>query len=891
MLSFPIIRWGKLHADSRHGKMIFNSCMNNKHTLQTWTVFSILPYATLFILFCAQEDSAAKTSGVPKIAVAYRASEDRIKIDGRLTEAIWKKASTLSDFVQYEPDEGKPATEPTYVQVLYDDDALYVGMRAVDSKADKIRGCLTRRDLDSPSDWLGFAVDSYADRRTAFVFLVNPSGVKLDSRLSDDNVQDLNWDAVWDVGIKLYQQGWVAEFRIPYSQLRFPNQREQSWGFQAMRVVARRNETTYWSPRPKDAAGFVSLFGVLRGLINLPNSKKMQVLPYLKATSENRPVAQRHPQIDNPLQNYDAGLDLKYPLASNMALDVSINPDFGQVESDPSVFNLTAYETYYDEKRPFFLEGSHLFYYKVGIGYGDMAGGQLFYSRRIGRPPSKPVPPAAGLGVLQPRATRILGAAKVSGRSAGGWSIGLMDAVTPEETATLYDQAGKRQEVVEPMTNYFVSRLQRDFNHGNTTIGGIATNVTRQLPTATILGLNRTASSAGIDFSHKWDNNTYCLDIALMASHISGDTSAIQAAQLSSARYYQRSDAYHLSYDPGRTSLTGYAGKFYFRKISTGHWRWALAAMSRSPGFEVNDIGYLKTADYNAAFFWLGFNEYKPGPLFRDYNFSAQVSRSWTFGAELIGTGLQLAWQGRFYNYNTLYLGLVREAEALDTGLLRGGPAFRTPGHTQLIGQLGTDDRKPVQLSLYGSHDRNDSGLDSWLVSPSITFRPAGRLNFTVTGTYASGLDDLQYVTTFVENASPRYLLARLARKTFYTTLRFNLTLTPNLTIQYYGMPYVTAGQYQNFHLAAATRADRYADRLQDYSYPYSLDFNFQEFKSNLVLRWEYASGSTIYFVWSQGITNYGRNAKFNIADDAKSLFAAQSENIFLLKISRWLSF
>ena len=332
----------------------------------------------LFILHCGLQDGAAKTNGIAKVAVAYRVTDDHIKIDGRLNEAIWKKASALSGFVQYEPDEGKPATEPTYVQVLYDDDALYVGMRAVDSKADKIRGCLTRRDLDSPSDWLGFAVDSYADKRTAFVFLVNPSGVKLDSRLSDDNVQDLNWDAVWDVNIKLYSQGWVAEFRVPYSQLRFPNQREQSWGFQAMRVVARRNETTYWSPRPKDAAGFVSLFGVLGGLTNLSNSEKMQVMPYLKATSENRPIAQRHPQIDNPLQDYNAGLDLKYPLASNIALDISINPDFGQVESDPSEFNLTAYETYYDEKRPFFLEGSHLFYYKVGIGYDDMAGGQLF---------------------------------------------------------------------------------------------------------------------------------------------------------------------------------------------------------------------------------------------------------------------------------------------------------------------------------------------------------------------------------------------------------------------------------------------------------------------------------------------------------------------------------
>jgi hypothetical protein len=888
---FLIFRRGCLHTVKYKRIIKIKEKMRQKRNLQFRCKAVVYFCLSVFIFFGNSRFVQAEGRPIAKVAVAYRIAKENIKIDGRMNEAVWKNAPPISGFVQYEPDEGRPATESTVVQVVYDDEALYIGFRALDSRALQIRGCLTRRDLDSPSDWIGFAVDSYADRRTAFVFLVNPAGVKFDSRMSEDSVQDPNWDAIWDVGTKIYKQGWVAEFRIPYSQLRFPNQKEQAWGFQAMRVVARKNETTYWSPLRKDAAGFVSLFGTLRGLVNLPPSEKMQFLPYAKATSDDLPDRQRHPAIDDPRQDWDLGLDIKYPLSSNSALDISVNPDFGQVESDPSQFNLTAYETYYDEKRPFFIEGSHLFGYSVGFGQGEMADGQLFYSRRIGKTPTIQFSPSSELGVMQPRATRILGAAKISGRTADGWSIGILDAVTPEESATVYDETGQYQRVVEPMANYFVSRFQRDFDQGNTTFGGIVTSVMREDASELSQRLNRTATAAGIDYSHKWDNQTYEIDFSLMGSAITGDTLAIQFAQTSSARYFQRSDAYHLAYDPKRTSLTGFAGKFYLRKISTGHWRWSLGTMTKSPGFEINDLGFLNTADFNAAYGWLSYNEYKPGLLLRDYDFSVQGWKYWSYGAEPIGTGIQLIWQGRFLNYTAFYLSLIREQEVLNTGLLRGGPAFLTPGHTSFLATYSTDERKPVRLYLYGSFGRTDTAFNSWCLAPSLTFRPAGRLSLTLTTYYEKGYDDLQYVWQEVQDEQTQYLLARLKQQSFYATLRLNLTLTPDLTIQYYGMPYIFAGQYQKYHVAKVPRAIEYRDRLEDVPAPYDLDFNFQEFKSNLVLRWEYRAGSTVYFVWSQGATNYLMNGRLDIARNTQSLLETQPENIFLLKISRWLSF
>ena len=826
-----------------------------------------------------------------RVAVAYRTRAEKIKIDGKLDEKIWNRLPGISNFIQHEPQEGALATQKSFVQIAYDNEALYVAFRAYDSNPNSIKKYLTRRDRDSPSDWVGFAVDSYHDRRTAFTFLVNPANVKIDIRLSNDNVQDLNWDAIWDVATHIYSNGWVAEFRIPYNQLRFPKEDSLSWGFQAMRVVSRINEISYWSPRPKDAAGFVSLFGTLKGLNRVHNVEALQILPYAMATSHKKPQADTYPQIQNPLNSYDVGGDIKYPFPNNLTLDMTINPDYGQVESDPSEFNLTAYETYFDEKRPFFLEGSNLFNYKVGIGTGKMSGGQLFYSRRIGRIPHTQLRGSPTIGVEQPPSTAILGAAKISGRTKNGWSIGILNAMTKEEQATIYEANTKRQQVVEPLSNYFVSRIQHDFNQGRTVLGCMATNVYRQPGSDLAKLLPRTATTGGIDLTHKWEHHTYEFNLSIMGSDITGDTLAMQKEQLSSARYYQRPDAEHLKYDPKRTSLAGFAGRFNLRKVGTGHWKWAVGGVTRSPGFEINDIGFMQTADFNSFFVWLGYNEYTPGIILRTYSVSSKAWKYFDYSATPTGSGIQFALSAQFLNYWSFQLWLTRNQQNLDTGLLRGGPAFLLPAHTDVFYQLQTDNRKPLQITLNGTYGKWESRYSSWSFSPAVLVRPIGRFDFSVSLNYASGINDLQYIPLSTKFLNNNYILGRLDRSIFYSTIRANLTLTPNLTLQYYGMPYITVGHYLKFHTVKDPRAPVYRDRIQDAAVPWNNDFNYRQFRSNLVLRWEYKSGSTFYFVWSQGITSFERYGQFNFADDAHQLFNSPSENIFLVKITRWLNF
>ena len=828
---------------------------------------------------------------MPRIALAYQIKGEKIKIDGRLDEEIWRRAPSISDFIQFSPDEGRAATEKTFVQIVYDERAIYVAFRALDSRASLIKGYLTRRDHDSPSDWVGFAIDSYNDKRTAFVFLVNPAGVKIDSRLSNDNIQDINWDAVWDVGTRTYANGWVAEFRIPYSQLRFANTPSQTWGFQAMRTLARRNEISYWAPKARDTAGFVSLFGRLEGLSHIPNSNSIQIVPYGMGMHHYLPPEKRHNKIGNPIQEYGFGCDIKYPLANNLTLDVTINPDFGQVESDPSEFNLTAYETYFDEKRPFFLEASNLFYFKVGIGGGDMAGGQLFYSRRIGRTPHYTYSAGQNIGVLQPKATHILGAAKITGRTKNGWSIGLLNAVTKEELTTIYTADTTYSTLAEPFSNYFVTRLQKDFNNGRTTFGGILTNVLRDSKYEQARYLSRTATTGGIDFTHKWFRDSYQVDAALMGSHITGDTLAIKAAQLSSARYFQRPDARHVRYDPGRTSLSGFAARLNLRKISNGHWRWAVGGVARSPGFEINDIGFMNKADFNAVFLWLGFYQYNPGKLFRTFSINSQVYRFSNFAADNIGTGFQLNTTGEFLNYWGVGAGMTKESQHLDTGLLRGGPAFIVPGSTRGYAMLWTDARNPIQFKFYGTFQKYESASYNWNVTPILILRPFGRLDMMLSATFIRDVNDLQYLFPLNSGRQVTHVLGRLERDTFFTTLRLNLTLRPNLTIQFYGMPYISGGTYSHLYSAYIPRALEYENRLREISLTTQPDFSFREFKSNLVLRWEYSAGSTLYLVWSQGITNFESKNSFDLYQNAEALFKTHPENVILIKLSKWLSF
>ena len=825
-----------------------------------------------------------------KILHAVRLRKEKIKIDGYLNEPVWKQTVPADRFVQQEPDEGKPATERTEVWVAYDDNALYIAVYAHDSHPEQIRGVLARRDEEPPSDWIRVQIDSYADRRTAFEFGVNAAGVKEDALWSDDTNRDKNWDAVWDVATRIVEDGWIAEFRIPLSQLRFARDSNRDWGFQVMRRIYRRNEVDYWRHIPRNSNQMVSLFGKLTGIRNLSEKKHLQVLPYTVGSADFLPPESGNPFRNGALKDYRFGANVKYGLTSNLTLDATINPDFGQVEADPSEFNLTAYETFFEEKRPFFIEGSNIFNYGIGVGDGDLGKETLFYSRRIGRTPQYyPDVPAGGF-VNMPKQTTILGAAKLTGKTASGVSVGILEAVTAEEKATVAVGDRRYKEPVEPMTNYFVGRLQKDFRNGRTTVGGILTGVVRKLPSEKFNFLPVRAYSGGMDVSHRWHKDEYMLMAKLVGSYVAGSKEAIQRLQRSSARYFQRPDARHVHYDPNRTSLSGMAGSLMLGKLAGGHWNWGVGGIFRTPGFEINDIGYMRMADMLVGFLYVSYREFQPGRFYRIYGVNTNLWYGSTFGNEPIAKGGNINGFMQFKNYWVFNMGINRDLSALDPTMLRGGPAFLQPGRWNIWLNLRSDRRKVVSGGLSANRSRWDDGSVMMSVNPWLTLRPATRFNMSLMLSFSDSRDDRQYVD-HIRDGGDHYIFGRIHRKTFVLITRLNYTLTPNLSIQFYGQPFATAGAYSRFREVADPRAPRYEDRFRPYGYPDSPDFNFRQFRSNLVVRWEYSPGSVVYLVWSQGRTSFVGEGRFRLRHDLTDLFDTRAENVYLIKINRWFSF
>lgn len=831
-----------------------------------------------------------------KMISATRAENGKIHIDGKLDDPVWQIAFPDTHFTQFEPDEGEPASLKTTIRVAYDDHALYVAMQAYEPDIQQISYQLTRRDEQAPSDWLGVIVDSYDDKRTAFAFAAYVSGVKYDAYLSDDTNTDSNWDAVWEVKTFIDIDGWNAEFRIPFSQLRFPNKKVQSWGFQAVRFRNKNNELDQWQYIPKDAAGFVSQFGKLIGIKNIPQPRHLQILPYFVFTGNYLPSEEGNPFRSGSDYDFRLGGDIKYGLTSNITFDITFNPDFGQVEADPSEVNLTAYETFFEEKRPFFLEGNSIFNYRIGIGDGPFGSETMFYSRRIGRRPHREPDVPDDDYYKIPQWTNILGAAKISGKTAKGWSIGILEALTGEMKAEIQQDNMRYKEIVEPWTNYFLARTQKDFRQGRTTLGAIVTNVTRDVPSPELYELNRTAFSSGIDFTHKWNNDNYMIEARILGSYIQGHKQAIQEAQKSSARYFQRPDVKHVHYDSNRTSLSGYGAKLVLSKIAGGHWRYGLGGVARSPGLEINDMGYLREADISVGFIYLGYVEYKPGTLFRTYHIFSNVYGGIDYNGTSLFKGVNINCDFEFLNYWDVWFGFVRNSEQLETGLLRGGPAVILPPSSRIWFGFSSDERKKLSGRIRGFYSTDDLGFNEFGLSPSFTIRPSGQIDMTFMFGYNSGIDDHQYVDEeeLLVNGTiqTHYILSRIKTKNTYLITRLNYTFTPNLTVQYYSMPFIFSGTYSNYREVVNPRANNYYDRFQPYAWSGNDDFNFKEFRSNLVLRWEYRPGSTIFLVWShdRSQTTEGEGS-FDLIRDITRLFRAESENVFLVKINRWFDF
>jgi hypothetical protein len=872
----------------------------------------------------AQPDSAVQVASEaqwPPSVQATRVARGPT-LDGRLSEAIWAAAPAVTSFLQSDPDEGRPASESTEVRVVYDASALYVGARLYDRDPSGIARRLARRDIVAASDEFRVLLDTYHDHRTAFQLAVNAAGGKRDGVAGDDGADfDDSWDPVWQVATSMDSLGWTVEMRIPFSQLRYSSAPNQVWGIRLVRWIQRKNELALFPFVSKTESGVASRFAHLVGLEFGTKSRRLEALPYVVTRGRfHRPAVPGNPFDDGHTLFRGGGLDAKAGVASNMTLDLTINPDFGQVEIDPAFVNLTAFEQFLPEHRPFFVEGASIFHFG-GTGGGinpHFSTPLLFYSRRIGRPPQGE-PTAPGQFTDVPENSTILGAAKLTGKTANGWSVGALEALTAREYAVVADTiTGTRQrDEVEPFTSYFAGRLQRDFQGGATTLGFLTTAMRRELDQPAMNFLSRAAYAGGVDFTHRWHDHTYTLAGSIGASYIQGDTTAMQIAQLGSDRYYQRPDAMRLRYDPARTDLSGLAGDLYLNKVQ-GNWVWSLAGSTMTPGFEVNDLGFQERVDILSTSIAGGRRWTQPGPVFRQgYVFLAAKS-GWNYDRDLIQRSASLYAFGRFRNFWEADLTLGYAPWVLDDRLTRGGPLAQHPAQWSATGEAYTDNRKAVSAYAYASYTHDATG--GWYATtlPSLTYRPSKALSASLSVGYEVGRASAQYVQQVTDSLATatlgaRYVFAALDARSAYLTLRVNAAFSRSVSLQLYAQPFTFVGNYSGFKELAARRTYSFVRYGKDNGSTivpdggdYSVDpdgagpakafwlgnpdFRSRSFRLNAVWRWEYRPGSTLFLVWSQ--TRWGDFSTVNVAlapDLHQAVFLDRPTNVLMLKVNYWL--
>ncbi len=825
-------------------------------------------------------------------------------IDGKLNDECWKKGTWAGNFTQYIPKEGAKPSYQTEFNLQYDDKNLYVAIRAYDGEPEKILRLAGARD-EFVGDMVGINFDSYHDYRTGFEFTITAWGQKVDLVLFNPANWDLNWNPVWLCKTGLEDSAWVAEYEIPLSQLRYSRQNEQVWGMHLWRWIARLQEESDWEIQSKTGPGVLYNFGELRGISNLKKSRRLELLPYALGDLKTMKKDPADPFTSKGrIWGGNAGLDAKIGISSNFTVDLTVNPDFGQVESDPSVMNLTAFETFYEEKRPFFLEGLTIFDYK----FDNI---NLFYSRRIGHAPSRPVSPAENLYVKSPDKTAIISAVKLSGTTSKGLSVGLIQSITANEFAKTSDQYGNKNSVkVEPLTSYTVGRVQKGYNEGNTVIGGMVTSTNRVIEDKNLESLSNNAYAGGLDLLTHFRDKEFYVSAKMLGSYIDGSTTAITALEQSSARYFQRPGADYVDYDTTATSLSGWGGKFMIGKGAKGHWKYSTGISLLSPGLELNDLGYMNYADDITQSNEVTYLITQPVSIFNSYDITLEQFNSWNFSGSYLGSGGHLAFNSTFKNQWNFSANLIYHSKSLDTRKLRGGYDMIMPFAVTSFGSLTTDQAKKVIGQIQYSYEKsgNNSSLN-YEVQPRIVFRPINSLRLSVAANYDGNRDNLQYVDTKSFASGSRYILGRIDQETLGLTFRIDLNITPEFSIQYYGSPFISKGKYSQLKYITNARAESYDNRFQLYNTQilpdgnyllsdplygsYDLgnpDFNFHEFRSNLVAKWEYRLGSFIYLVWSTQRSGTTGDSHASFGESYKQLRSIFPDNVFLIKLNYWFS-
>jgi hypothetical protein len=851
-------------------------------------------------------DSAYTDDG-KRIYTTVRLQNEAPKIDGGLTDACWQTDGYWAgNYRQFMPKEGAIPSQKTEIKILYDDENVYVAIRAYDDEPEKIDRRIGRRD-DFSGDIVGVCFDSYYDHRTGFEFDLTAAGSKLDLVLLNDS-WDTNWNAVWHGKVGMEDSAWTAEMQIPLSQLRYGKKEEHVWGLHAWRWINRNQEENQWNLMPRDNPGFLYSIGELHGIRRISKSRKIELLPYTVGKLETYQKEEGNPYASGLDKILTLGLDGKVGISSDFTMDFTINPDFGQVEADPSVLNLTAFEVFLEEKRPFFLEGKNIFDFDFGE---DL----LFYSRRIGHNPIHSPDLDDGEYADNVENTTILGALKLTGKTQKGLSIGIMESLTAKEKVEITDSDGeKRKEVVEPLTNYLIGRVQKDINKSNTIIGGMFTATNRKLDQPYLDYLNRNALTGGLDFRTHWKNKTFYLDVETVFSHITGSEAAMEEMQYSSARYYQRPDADYLSVDSTCTSLSGHGGSIEIGKGANGKWRYSADLNWRSPGLELNDVGYLLVSDIISQGLSLAYVENEPKGIFRAYTLSADLSNNWNFGGQFINTSYGLSANSTFGNKWRFSGSVMHQGNALETRLLRGGPAVWLKGFWHNRYSISTDNSKKMAFRLgYHFHIFEDGISTTNDITPGLTYRMTDALELSADLEYSLRTDNLQYVDNIDCNNEERFIFGTLDRKTMGLTVRLDYAISPDLTIQYYGNPYISTGIYKDMKRITNPKAKDYdqlyhvfddgeihfdenenhyhVDEDGNGEIDYEIDnpdFNYHQFRSNLVARWEYKPGSTLFLVWTHGRSEYEEMTESSVSHGFNRLFDIPSQNVFLIKFSYW---
>lgn len=874
--------------------------------------------------FSALSQQAGPLSSNPKLDLSEKKSYqtrfisgDPPTIDGRLDDPAWDLVEWGGDFIQFQPYEGQAPTQETAFKILHDEKNLYIAYRCYDTEPDKIVSRMSRRD-GFEGDWVEINIDSYNDKRSAFSFTLSVSGVKGDEFVSDNgNNWDPSWNPIWYAKTSIDSLGWIGEVRIPLSQIRYANVAEPLWGIQFTRRDFRQESRSVWQFVPRNSPNWVSSFGELHGLESVKPQKQVEIQPYIVAQATTAPKEEGNPFATGHRESFSAGVDGKLGVTSDLTLDFTVNPDFGQVEADPSALRLDGFKIFFPERRPFFIENRNLFDYRVteSINGGAYSQDNLFYSRRIGGAPhGRPSLDNDEYADL-PQNASILGAAKFSGKTRSGLGLGILEAVTAREMAEIADGEGRYEVVVEPLTNYFAGRVTQDFREGGTVLGGMLATTIRNPEDADRTQLHHSAYTGGVDFLHWWKDRTYLFMANGIFSSVQGSPETILNTQTGFEHLFQRPDASYLKVDSTARSLSGHGGNIRLAKLN-GKFIFDGGLTWRSPGLELNDLGFMRNADEVNHYAWAGYRINEPFSIFRQIGFNYSHSARWDFGGnnlyQSIGGGADFFLKN-LWSFDT---GFFFENKDYSNNDLRGGPTLRkSRGFVHYAG-IGSNRRKPVFIYLNATHAFGFEHKAPRTVryrdySINVTIQPVNAFNISVAPSFANEQRQLQYITTVAFDGQPRYLAGFVDQRTFYTTIRLNYNLTPNLTFQYYGQPFISKGNYRDFKYITDPKASYFYDRFQLYepselqfdeeeglfsvdengdgALDYTFDdpgFNFIQFRSNLVLRWEYVPGSEFFLVWSQGNTLFGDPSEELIPSLTDRLFSEQMENIFLLKVT-----